>query len=186
MAAFATLEDLAARLQVDLASLNVDAAVLLLDSATGIIKGEADGQQIEQSVDDSIVVQPSRGLSSLVWLPQHPVTAVASVTVDGVVLVADRDYTWTVSGMLWRGGRGVWASPVAVVYTHGYPTVPDDLRAVCVDMAARAMANPTGSTSIRQGEYSESWNNSDAVGLGLLDYEKTIVRRYGREVLAGA
>jgi hypothetical protein len=72
------------------------------------------------------------GQQSLV-LSRRPVTTIASVTVDSVVLTADTDYEVDkASGLLFRLSNGVrvgWCGFVVVVaYSAGYETVPDDLK----------------------------------------------------------
>lgn len=84
-----------------------------------------------------------------VWLPDYPVTAVASVTVAGVAVT---DYS-RVGQILYRsGGFGdsYTDPPVALVvtYTHGLADVTPDIKAAILDTAASAYLNP--GTTIRE------------------------------------
>jgi len=78
-------------------------------------------------------------------LPGSPVTAVATVTIDG-----DTVTDWRLaSGRLWRaaswGSGGRWGyddrpSAVSVTYTHGLPTVPEDIVGLVCAMVAASKA----------------------------------------------
>jgi hypothetical protein len=46
-----------------------------------------------------------------------------------------------------------------VTYTHGYATIPDDIRGVTLDLAARKMANPSGNRQEGIGSYSISYGD---------------------------
>jgi hypothetical protein len=75
-------------------------------------------------------------------LGERPVTAVASVRLDGTLLDPSA-YRWQRSGALWRTGG--WGGPdhdVEVTYSHGFTTVPADLAAVTRLAAARLATNP--------------------------------------------
>lgn len=80
-------------------------------------------------------------------LPQRPVVSVARVRVHALVLL-----DWVLSGdrLLrtggWRRLPGTTTYPdpglVEVTYTHGWAEVPDDVRAVCLDLASMSVTNP--------------------------------------------
>ncbi len=109
---------------------------------------------------------------------ERPVTAVTSVTLDGVAIT---DHRWRRSGALCRDtGWGGTDSEVIVAYSHGYATVPDDLWAVCRSAAARLRTNPDGKVRFdAAGEYSET-----LVGLfGFTLVEQQVLNRYRRRLL---
>lgn len=116
-------------------------ATLLLDGATAAIVGELGGNRVLQ--DDYTATLDGTG-SEQMTLPQWPVTAVASVVVDGDALTADDDYRWSQAGILERAG-GCWPDKlrsVVVTWSAGYHTVPDGIRRVCLQVAGRGLLNP--------------------------------------------
>jgi hypothetical protein len=69
-------------------------------------------------------------------LANYPVTAVASVTLDGVTLPSYQ-YVWTSTASSSRAGfsaaaRITWSSPTP----PGYSTVPMDIQQACIDLVA--------------------------------------------------
>jgi hypothetical protein len=86
-----------------------------------------------------------RGLGRI-WLRRRPITAIASVTVDGVALVAtDGDFGYDpATGELYRGdgsGEPRHFPPfphgrrnITVVYTAGYATVPADVKRATIQV----------------------------------------------------
>lgn len=134
MASFATSDDLAARLKKTFTNADKDQADSLLAGATAKIRALT-GQWISQVVDD--VWTTDAPVSRVVWLPQRPVTAVASVTVDGVAVT-----DWVLRGSRLRR-KCLWAtaceeSELVVTYSHGY--ADDDEELVLAKDAAMAMA----------------------------------------------
>jgi hypothetical protein len=132
VAAFATAEDLATDLQRNLTAVETATATQALDIATQIIKTYT-RQQIEQTTGETVVLR--RTYHPILLLPQVPVTAVTSVN-DGTLLTVDTDYEFSAAGVLKRL-HGTWRTNVTVVYTHGYATIPLDIRGVTLSIAAR-------------------------------------------------
>lgn len=196
MAAFCTIADLEAFLQVTIGTPNVPATAAIT-AASAAIQNYC-RQRIEQVANDALTltVEPYR---SVIHLPETPVTAVASVVEDGTTLVVGTGYRWTSAGLLVRQA-GAWNSgwqEVVVTYTHGYATIPDDIKAVCVRAASRAYqsglrASASGGIAGIQSEqlpdYSVSFTPETASGqassLGasaapiLLPSEKLLLDRY--------
>ncbi|WP_048574133.1 hypothetical protein [Streptomyces leeuwenhoekii] len=114
-----------------------------------------------------------------ILLPEMPVTAVASVTVDGTLQDAG---TWRVNrhGVLTRLG-GCWPldADITVVYDHGYAQVPAAVTQVCVQLAGRAWVNPRGMASESIGDWSGTWDKARA-GDALTDYEMRLLEPYAR------
>ncbi len=122
----------------------------LLDSASALIRGFT-GQVLSQVANDTLTITPgiSRvGLFSVPWavlewgevlfLPEAPVTAITTVTVDTVAVTA---YAFTEAGELRRTDGQAWLDLVTVVYDHGYAETSDEfkeIRSVCIQAAARA------------------------------------------------
>jgi len=109
-----------------------------LEHASGAIQAYL--EQTVTEVADDIVTLDGTGSWALV-LPERPVTAIDSIAVDGT-LIDDADYTFDgPSGIVTRL-NGAWGTKVASVvatYTHGYATVPHDIRAATLELAARAL-----------------------------------------------
>lgn len=86
---------------------------------------------------------------SAVLLPQLPVVAVSQVLISGQTfssapLVADVDYTLSSDGEL-RVFRYGWSERLQITYTHGYQTIPDDIKfGAVLPYAARMLNNPSG------------------------------------------
>lgn len=143
-----TLTDLANTLRIPGGFDDEDepAGTLALESATGAVRDET-RQWLELVEDDTITVSTRSGTDLL--LPELPVVAVTTVTVDGTDLVEDTDYELDLGddgrrGIIRRLGGYAWPGKVTVTYTHGYATIPPGLRAVVLRVAARGMSNPLG------------------------------------------
>jgi uncharacterized phiE125 gp8 family phage protein len=75
-------------------------------------------------------------------LPNYPITAVASVAIDGLTIAACADatasgYVFNESKISLRGYRfSKGMQNVAVTYTAGYTVIPDDLQQACIELVA--------------------------------------------------
>lgn len=151
---FATAEDL--RRFLRRTTIDAAEAELVLELASETIRAEV-AQQIDPVAADTYLSPPEPG--RVLLLPELPVTDVASVTEYGQTLLAGTDYTWSSAGTVTRCGQAwpVEARAVVVTYDHGYADIPGQVRAVCLQLAARAYVNPQQRTSISIGDYSESF-----------------------------
>ncbi len=158
-------------------------AGLLLEIATAVVQSAAGGQRILEVVDDEVTLYA--GYESFLRLPQQPVTAVTSVTLDGTLLAAD---AWR------RRPAGVWREcgwvtssqcevEVAVVYTHGYPEGDQRLqlgRGAVLSLAKGVAANPTGATRLAIDDYQEAYDRMSSA-LEASPYLAAALRKqYGR------
>lgn len=141
MADFCTVDDVRELLQLDIAEVDqIASCQRAITAATAAIRNYCH-QYLELVEDDewTFDVRPAR------WnllLPELPVVEVSEVVEDGEPLVAgaDEDYQLSLYGQLWRVGRR-WKAGVqivAVTYSHGYATIPDDVIDVATRAAARA------------------------------------------------
>lgn len=144
-----------------------DQAVQEITLASGVVGGYCNLVSLEQIEDDEIVLRGS--YSGVLHLPGGPVTEVSEVLVDGTA-VSDH---WLVKDDLYRGrpggvdeaplrAQGSWVGPdveVAITYTHGFATVPFDIQAVVLGMAARTWSNPAGVRQQVIDGYSVTWTN---------------------------
>lgn len=158
MADLATVDDLAAFVQSTLDPADPSPA-LYLSIASGMVRDYLQ-QDITQTVDDVVYCDPISG--AYVELEQLPVASVSllETTTDGLTWTAADPATYTVSrrlGMIAaKPGCGVqWPSDPEswrVTYTHGYETVPDTIKAVCLGVAARGFSSPVGVDMERIGQ----------------------------------
>lgn len=181
--AFATVGELANALGADIAE-DDRRASQILRTATAIIQAECRHRIFFYEDDEKKL----RGTwSGELFLPEPPVTEVTSVTV-GDTEVADASYEFSSDGGLrgpavWTGfdepSSIMWGGPsseVVVTYSHGYDPIPEDIKAVCLSLAARLYDNPSGAASETIGSY--SYSGAGEGGALLTDYERSICHRY--------
>jgi hypothetical protein len=194
MANFATVENMAAFLQVPITSADeVAAAERALTEATAAIRNYT-GQHLSQVAGDVVTLD---GRGNRLLLPELPVTGVASVVEDGETLTVTTDYKLGAHGILHRINRR-WASGVqnvVVTYSHGYDELPDDIVNICTRAACRAyqagltatetegaigiQAKSLGDYSVQFGAESVVEGSMGASGVRLLLLsEKDILNKY--------
>ncbi|MER5653436.1 hypothetical protein ABT076_10515 [Streptomyces sp. NPDC002131] len=163
---FATAAELAAATQ---ASVDPAAADLALASASAVIRRWT-RQSISRVVDDVATLRVI-DCGELV-LPQRPVVSVSEVKVNSLIL-----NDWVLSGdrLLRTGGwhrlPGTTTYPdpglVQVTYTHGWDGIPDEVRAVCLDLASATLANPSMLRQETIDDYSRTFA-AETLGAGSL------------------
>jgi hypothetical protein len=159
-------------------------AALALASASAVIRRWT-RQDISLVADDVVSLRVIDECELV--LPQRPVVSVSQVKVNSLVL-----QDWVLSGdrLLrtggWRRLPGTTTYPdpglVEVTYTHGEDPWPDDVRAVCLDLAAMSVTNPGGLRSVAIDDYSRTFA-AETLGTGTLsDAHKEILRDYRRRI----
>ena len=134
--AFATFAELAALLGTTPDPIHAEA---VLEAATTFLRSEI-GAHIYPPVTATFDDKVACG-EQWIHLPQRPVVSVASVDVNGVAIDPSR---WDlVDGCLFvdspvRSARRF--ATVAVTFTYGFTTVPDDIREHCLVVAAQMLA----------------------------------------------
>ncbi len=126
------------------------------------------------------------------WLPQRPVTAVASVSVTpagGVTTVlAATAYSWDEEGRLARIDGQSWPvgpRTVAVTYTHGYDPTPDDIRLVTLGVIQRALGASWAATNGQgTGATGAGAGGGTATTPALTDADEAILGQYRRVAVA--
>ena len=180
MAAFATPTELAGFLQQDL---DTYTATQALDIASQAIRDHCGWTISQETVTGKVL--DSDGSRSL-WLPTLLLTAVGPVVENGVTLTVLSGYDWTEYGRLIRAG--CWpnqARSVTVTYTHGYATVPNSVKGVCLALAGRRYQNPQTLRSYTVGGISESFAIPASGSVGffyddeLMDLEKYKLEHVG-------
>ena len=180
-------------------SIDTARATILLDTATAAIQAYCN-QTFTQSTTTAIL---PGNLTEKLELPERPVTAVTTVVIGDTTITADTDYVWDGAHTLYRGtkvngvlsvngpdylinGWGDWGGPgaqVSVTYTHGFASIPGDIKGVCLALAARSLTSPDGVNSESVGSYSVSYSRSGGA-VSLLAEEKALLNRYRRRVFA--
>lgn len=139
MGEFATVEDMAAFLQIQIDEPEqVAAANRALVEATAAIRVYT--RQYLELVEDEAITLDVKGGTRL-FLPQLPVVEVSEVVEDEETLVEGDDYKLGQYGVLHRLGGFKWAAGVQIVtvtYSHGYAALPEGIVAVATRAASRA------------------------------------------------
>jgi hypothetical protein len=184
----ASLQDLANALQIPLADLDTDVGTLLLECATAVVQDAAGGQRIVEVVDDELELLGTS--DSWLDLPQIPVTAVDSVTLDGEALtegVTDTAHFKRRGNRLWRtdGWQTYCGQPsdVVVVCTHGFAAGSQDLqlaRAAVLSLAKAGYANPSGVASESIDDYSINFQTMSAQMEASTYLKASLRKKYGR------
>lgn len=165
-------------------------AQLMLDLATAAIQRHA-RQTFALVEDDEITLRGTWG--DTLWLPQRPVQAVTSIHVDSVLAPAttyewstdgkvtfDSDPSWIVN--LAEDAAGYWGGDdvlVVVVYDHGQD-IPDDVKGLCLGVAARLIGNAASAGVVQEtlGAYSVTYDRAATVAL--TDDEKAALLPFRR------
>jgi hypothetical protein len=180
---FAAVSDLAALMQTDV---NEAAAGVALASASALIRGWT-RQTISRVVDDVVTLRAPEGYERALVLPQRPVQSVSRVEINGLQLVdwvLSNDRLLRYCGWRYLPGRMPYLDPglVTVTYTHGWAEIPDDVRAVCLDLASMTITNPSGLRTVQIDDYSRTFA-AETLGSGTLsDAHKEILAGYRRRV----
>lgn len=192
---FFTPRDLAYRLQIDPAAINLGTACLLAELASDAVR-----QDLWLTVDyiENDIITLYGDYSDMLVLPERPVTAVSSVILAGETLTQSRPgdtststpmFDWRPDGRLYRvvyGGqvfasqrRWYWPNgvPVTVTYSHGYQIVPSSFKSVALELAAGVYNNPEMHSNERVGWVEWATKNVD---LNLNDQQRTSLDYYRR------
>lgn len=174
MAGFFTRAELASWIQQDVDNSTAD---LLIEGSAAVIRREV-RQTLDLVVGDTVTIKAHDGITLV--LPQRPVVAVTSVTLAGVLLPGT-DYEFDAdTGRLrwiWRKATTVipavyrcWpeGADVVVVYTHGYATIPADIKDLALELSQTVYTNPNQVTSETLRDYSVTYAGSGGGGAQLM------------------
>jgi hypothetical protein len=163
---------------------DANSAALVLDMATGVVQAYT-RQHLEYVQDDNVTLIPSEGRIVLPERPVINVTSVAGLPSGGWTLVRDTLLPGPVYSYMWElddiiTGNVTWTPmsmpTIAVTYSHGFQQIPNDLRGLCLSVAARLYVNPASiemeSTGQAQTRYSQKG------GMDLTDVEKQLANKY--------
>ena len=140
--------------------LETGVATQALAAASGAIRAACGWSVSQETVSGTV----SWASGSCVFLPTLYLTAV-SMSVGATALVAGTDFTWSTNGLLRRAAFGRFSlDTVAITYTHGYATIPDAVKAVCLERAAQQVVNPLQMASSTVGGVVDVYRRADAPG----------------------
>ncbi|MEW2415292.1 hypothetical protein AB0953_16475 [Streptomyces sp. NPDC046866] len=182
LTAFATAAELAAAIQQP--DLDATTADLALASASAVIRAWT--RQTISRVTDDVVTLRAIDRCELV-LPQRPVVSVSQVRVNSLVLsdwVRSGDRLLRTGGWTHLPGTTTYPDPglVEVTYTHGWDEIPDEVRAVCLDLAAMTVTNPGGLREVAIDDYRRVFA-SETLGAGTLsEAHKAMLGGYRRRI----
>jgi len=178
------LDELATLLDV---TADATRAVMARHCAHGLIRSYCRQNITRSTYTASLPVEAGSDGYYVVRLPQRPVFAVSSVTVNGTAYTSGTDYSWDGVSDHIRLARLVWTAaafqgePRAVVaYTAGYVAAPAAVRAVALSVAARAYDNPSGLRSESIDDYSttRAGSDDDLAGITLTAAERAALKPY--------
>jgi hypothetical protein len=201
VAYFCEIYDVADLLQVEIeTAAQIRSAQRAVAEATEAIRNYCQ-QVISLVVNDEITLDVGAG-QDVLFLPELPVIEVSEVIEDGDTLTAgsDEDYQLGRYGVLHRIGQN-WAEgvqTVTVTYTHGYATIPQDVRDVATRAASRVyqaglksaeLEGIAGVQAMSLGDYSVTFGSEGGGGVSegvlgasaartLLLSEKDTLNRY--------
>jgi hypothetical protein len=161
-------------------------AAVVLAAASGTVRGQT-GQDFSLVTGDTVVLDGSE--DDWLYLPQRPVTAVSAVDINGAALPVGG---WTLSGsriyryngwnhaMVLASSNSYGRAPtlITITYDHGYATIPDDVKAATLAVAADIAGNPAGLIAETIDDY--TWRRSETPeGTATQMLLAAVVRRYG-------
>lgn len=153
-----------------------------LDQAEALVRSYC-GWHIAPSRTATLTLSPiagwQRGTNRII-LPSLYVTAISSVTLDGVVQTIGEEYTWTAPGVD-LADVGGWSDSLVIAYTHGYTEAPKEVTAIVQSIAQRAVNNPGSLVRTQAGPFADTYSQTgfnQSLPMALLDAEKDILRPY--------
>lgn len=190
MSQFATLAQLEDRLGESIPSgQEENTATGLLQYASALIQNYT-GQNFD-AASAAVETFDAPGKAPI-FLQFVPVNSVTSVVQDGDTLTVSDDINWYENGVVKRSAGASWGTElqsVVVTYSYGYAVdgdgitaVPDDVRAVCLNVVARAISGRP--IMHRATGTADSEGNptvlpvTETVDLQLDDEDKEVLDRY--------
>ncbi len=180
-----TSGDLALIMQ--LASVDTATATLLIEVGTAIVQAAAGGQRIVGVTGDTFTLIGTT--DSWLDLPQIPVSAVSSITIDGTTVTAgtDADDYKRIGNRLWRtNGWQTYCDIPSIVtgtYSHGYAAGRQELqlgRGSVLSIIRGAYDNPSGVLRESIDDYTVAYEEMSAQMEAAPHLKAAIRRQYGR------
>lgn len=155
MASLATVGELENHLQrpVDVPAQGQQA----LDLASGAVRAYC-GWNLAR---ETTTLQVDGDGSQVLSLPTLHLLAITDIRVNGETLNAADYPRYSLKGQLYRAGGWTCYAVIEVDCIHGYDPVPDLLKLVVLDMAARQYSNPQQLVSATTGQVSRTWSTGN-------------------------
>ncbi len=166
---------------------DMNRAVLARHAAQGLVRSYCRQNVTRAAYTASLPIEAGPDGFYVVRLPQRPVVAVSSVTVNGTAYTSGTDYSWDGVSDHVRLAYREWSTATfqgppraVVVYTAGYVAAPAAVRTVALSVAARVYDNPSGLRSESIDDYSttRAGSDDDLAGIALTAAEKAALRPY--------
>lgn len=174
--AIITVEELAAFMGKTFNSSESAQASAIIDVVEGAIESEI-GASFTLVVDDLVRVQADG--HGIIELKKKPVTAVTSVMdMDGVEIDS-----WEFDGLVTI--FNLYPQQVVdITYSHGFDSVPKDIKGVALGVSSRVMYNPAGLRQETVGAISVTYPGigGEAGTINFSSYERGVLRKYGDDM----
>lgn len=170
--ALITVEELEAFMGRTFTDAETAQAEIFIDMASDVIQSES-GVSFSLVEDEEIRIQADG--YGIIELSAKPIQAITIYQLDS---------TDEVSYATWDGLSAVYGlqpnEVVDIVYTHGYTTVPGDIKAVCYGVCSRMMYNPSGLRQETVGAISVTYPGlgGEAGTLNFSTLEKRVLEKY--------
>lgn len=174
MDALATAGELDIHLQREV---DPDRAELALQLASGAVRAYC-GWNISQTVE---TLTATGDATIVLTLPTLQLNDVTEVRIGGVVQDITPLYaTWTRRGQILRFAGWPQHSEVEVDCDHGYLVLPDVIKLLVLEQAARHMNNPTGLTSATVGRVTRTFatTSSSSGGSRLTELDQRLLDQF--------
>ncbi|MFE9335270.1 hypothetical protein [Streptomyces sp. NPDC007063] len=161
-------EELATWMQVEPGTLP-GSVPMLLDAVSAIVRREC--RSSFRRTTSTVTRTPECGWISL---PFRPVASVDSVEVDGSAVPFE----------FYEEREAVWVGNfrrVRVTFTHGYPTVPADVKRIALSALTRALENPRELKQETVGSMSFTYA-AELIGASLSQADRDALADYARRV----
>lgn len=158
MQPLATAGELETHLQRELDQAGADQALGL---ASGAVRAYC-GWDLSR---DTATFYLEAGDGPLITLPTLELITLVEVRADGnIVDPTVTPYNASRKGQVW----GCWVPKVQYEFDveHGYDPIPDALKLVTLDLAARSISNPEGLVSATTGQVSRTWGSAGTGSVG--------------------
>lgn len=130
-----TLASVKSYLNIDVTNTNSDTELQrLITSVSGMIRNWVNRDLTTATYTDKL----NGTNSTVIMLPNYPVTSIASITIGGLVMPVS-DYIYDDTQITLLNGRYAPNGRMNVIvnYTAGFTTVPSEVDQVCVEMVSK-------------------------------------------------